>query len=108
MCHLTAISESDFENEVLNCQVPVLVVIEAQWNATCSIMAPIVSELAQDYVNRIKVVTVDIDRHESIARSFGISKVPTFLFFRQGHVVNHIFGSVSRKNLRRILENLLS
>lgn len=102
------LDESIFEEEVLKHQKPVILEFGAEWCGNCRIMAPIVNDISALYRNRIKVIKLDIDQNKHLAAKYGIQAKPTFLFIKNGEIVDHIIGSVSRKVFEHKLVSLLS
>ena len=102
------LNESTFNNEVLKYHKPVIVEFGAEWCGICRIMAPIVNDTSAAYGDQIRVVKLDIDQNKHLAAQYGVQVKPTFLFIRNGEIVDHIIGSVSRKVFEHKLASLLS
>ncbi|MFQ5485919.1 MAG: thioredoxin family protein, partial [Desulfobacterales bacterium] len=88
------LTDSNFQKEVLECPQPVVVEFSADWSGACHIMAPMIEELAKEFKGQIKMGKLDIDDNELIARRYGICDLPTFLFFKNGQVIDHIIGAI--------------
>jgi thioredoxin 1 len=97
-----------FEKEVLQCDKPVIVEFGAGWCGTCRIMMPIINDFSKAYRDQIKIVRLDINRNQHLAREYSIQANPTFLFIKEGEVVDHITGSAPRKEFETKLISLLS
>ncbi|MBI4950678.1 MAG: thioredoxin [Myxococcales bacterium] len=104
---LPVVSEQDFEREVLQSEVPVLVDFFADWCQPCKTVAPEVEALATELAGRAKFVKVDIDRSKRLAAALRIQAVPTFMAFFQGRPVAMEQGVVKRKRLRELIEPFL-
>jgi thioredoxin 1/putative thioredoxin len=104
---LPAVTEQNFELEVLRADLPVLVEFGAEWCGPCKVVAPELEALSRELDGKAKVVTVDIDRAPLLARELGVQSVPTFVVFHQGRPVNGKVGALKKAQLREMLEPLL-
>ncbi|HET7153163.1 MAG TPA: thioredoxin [Candidatus Kapabacteria bacterium] len=93
------VTDSTFNQEVLNSDKPVLIDFWAVWCGPCRMIAPIVEELAQEYDGKIKVAKVDVDANQEIAINYGIRSIPTLMIFKGGKVVEQIIGAVPKKHI---------
>lgn len=87
-----AITQSDFEDKVLNSDEPVLVDFWAEWCAPCRALGPAIESLAVDYEGRAVIAKVDIDANQQVAQQFGIRSIPTVMLFDKGQVVDTFVG----------------
>jgi thioredoxin 1 len=101
------LDEGSFEREVLQAAQPVLVDFWAPWCGPCRSMAPIIEELAREFNGRAKVVKVNVDRNQALAARFGVTSIPTLMFFRQGRVVDRDVGYTPKGTLVQKLNRLL-
>jgi thioredoxin 1 len=108
MSHLAHFTDANFEAEVLQSKVPVLVDFFADWCGPCRALAPIVEELARDYAGRIKIGKVDVDQNQKIAEKFGIMSIPTVILFKTGKNVAQVTGLETKAELRKRLDKLLA
>jgi thioredoxin 1 len=103
------ITEATFESEVTQSDKPVLIDFWAEWCSPCRAMNPVINDLAQDFAGKVKIAKVDIDANPTLAEKYHVQSIPTFLIFRDGKVVSHILGAVSKATLKtKISEQLIS
>ena len=98
--HLT---EENFEKEVLQSEVPVLVDFWATWCGPCKMMAPVVDEIAKEVGESLKVGKVDIDQNTSLATKYSVMSIPTFIVFKQGKAVRSSVGVQSKEDIMAML-----
>ncbi len=102
------LTDANFQAEVINSDVPVLVDFWAAWCGPCRAIAPIVSELATEYEGKAKVGKVDVDTNPQTATSYGIRSIPTLLFFVGGEVRDQMIGSASKREFQKKLDALVA
>ncbi len=103
-----AFSESNFKQEVIESDKPVLVDFWAGWCAPCNMIAPAVEEIAGDYEGRIKVGKVDVDSNQQLAANLGLRSIPTLLLFKDGKVVETSIGVIPKKQITDLIDKHLS
>jgi thioredoxin len=96
----------DFDTEVLQSSIPVLVDFTATWCGPCQRLAPIVEDLAVEYKGKVKVGKVDIDEAQEIAGRYGIMSVPTVMTFRDGKPQDTIVGLYPKSHYKARLDSL--
>lgn len=97
------ISSAEFQSEVEQSDVPVLVDFFATWCGPCKMLAPVLEEVAVEAAGRAKIVKVDIDASPDLAQRFGVMSVPTLMVFRGGQVANQAVGVQPKPALRALL-----
>lgn len=99
-----AFTDSNFNDEVIKSQTPVLVDFWAPWCGPCRTMAPIVEELADELESQIKIGKLNIEEGSVTAQNYGIMSVPTFLLFKHGQVVEQMVGGMTKDVLKEKIE----
>jgi thioredoxin 1 len=101
------ITEENFESEVLNAEVPVLVDFWAEWCGPCKMIAPLVDAVSQEVEGVAKVGKCNLDDGQALAAKYGIRSIPTLLFFKDGEVKDQIVGaSVTQAQIADKLKGL--
>jgi thioredoxin 1 len=100
-----AVTDGDFESEVLKAAQVVLVDFWADWCAPCRMIAPVVEDLAKELGDRIKVVKMDIDANPQVPSQLGIMSIPTLIIFKDGRAADRTVGY--RSNLKLDLKQKL-
>lgn len=101
------ITDSNFQEVVLQSDKPVLVDFWAEWCGPCRMVGPVVEELAKDYEGKAVIGKVNVDENPNISVQFGIRNIPALLFFKNGEVVDKQIGAVPKSVLAEKLEKQL-
>ena len=88
------IKASDFEAEVINSKIPVLVDFYADWCGPCRMLAPVLGEFEKKHTGEVKLCKVNIDREPQLAARFNVMSIPTLIVFRGGSAVNQSVGYI--------------
>jgi len=102
--HPLTFTDANFDQEVLNSEVPVLVDFWAKWCGPCRAMAPTLDAITGDYAGRVKVGKVDVDENGATAMRFNIHSIPTLLLFKGGRVVEHRIGNNGKADVQKMLD----
>ncbi len=100
------LTDGNFDTEVVNGDVPVLVDFWAEWCMPCRMLAPVIDELAAEYEGKVKVGKVDTDANKDVSMKFGISAIPTIILFNKGEVVKKFVGMTSKDDFKAELDKL--
>ena len=101
------LTSGNFETEVYQSEIPVLVDFYADWCGPCKAMAPVVETLADEYAGKAKVGKMNTDENQDIAMEYGIMSITTFLAIKGGKVVNKMIGMQDKRNLVAAIEEAL-
>ena len=101
------IGDADFQQEVLQSSIPVLVDFWATWCGPCQALAPTLDEIADDYQGKIKVVKIDIDQNPDSAAQYNVRSIPTLLIFKNGNVEASKIGLQSKSQLAAFIDSTI-
>jgi thioredoxin 1 len=106
--NVSEVTDSNFQAEVIESAVPVLVDFWAPWCGPCRMVAPVVEELAEERGEQLKVVKLNIDENQNTAMQFNVLSIPTLMLFRNGEVAKTVVGAVPKRKLEAELEPSLA
>lgn len=101
------VNDSNFEAEVLNSSIPVLVDFWAEWCGPCRMLGPVISSIAEKYDGKIKVCKVNVDEAMEVAEKYFISSIPAVKIFKDGEVVEESIGFVPQPKLEQLIDGIL-
>lgn len=103
--HIVHTTDGDFEKDVLQSEIPVLVDYWAEWCGPCKMIAPILDEIAPAYAGKLKIVKLNIDENPQTPPKYGIRGIPTLMLFKNGQVEAQKVGALSKSQLTAFLDN---
>jgi len=106
MGHVT-ITGSNFESEVKNSAIPVLIDFWASWCGPCRMIAPFMDQLADEYADRIKIGKVNVDEEQELAGIHGIASIPTMVVYQNGNIVNQKTGALPKNEIEKLFKDFL-
>jgi thioredoxin 1 len=104
---VSEVGDQNFESEVLNSSVPVLVDFWAAWCAPCRMLAPVVEAIAEQYEGKAKVVKLNVDENMVTSGKYSIKGIPTLLLFKEGVVKEQIVGNTTKGTISKMMDNHL-
>jgi thioredoxin 1 len=108
MSQAKELTSADFDAEVLQAEVPVLVDFWAPWCGPCRMMAPVIDAVAEKYAGRVKVGKVNVDEAGDLASRYGIRSIPTLMIFKGGEQADTVVGAVPEAELAQRLDRVLA
>ncbi|WP_373540783.1 thioredoxin family protein [Chamaesiphon sp.] len=107
MSSVTVINDSQFESEVLQADLPVLVYLWAAWCGPCRLVSPSIDWIANNYGDRVKVVKMEIDPNPQTVKTYKVEGVPAIRLFKGKELVHTLEGAITKDKLTTILDNNL-
>ncbi len=101
------ISASQFENEVVKADQPVLVDFWAPWCGPCKMLGPVLEEIANEKGDSLKVVKINVDENQDLAQKYDVMSIPTMFVFKDGEVADSFMGAMGKKDLLAKLDKHL-
>lgn len=101
------ISDNDFDSEVLQSDIPVLVDFWAPWCGPCKSIAPVLEDVAGDYAGKIKIVKINVDENPKSPHSYDVRGIPNLVFFKGGKVVERVVGAVPKDQLVTVVQKVV-
>jgi thioredoxin 1 len=102
------VGDQNFETEVLNSPVPVLVDFWAAWCAPCRMLAPVVEAIAEQYEGQAKIVKLNVDENTLTSGKYNIKGIPTLLLFKDGVIMEQIVGNTTKGTISKMIDNHLA
>lgn len=101
---ITHVTDSAFEQEVLNSEQPVLVDFWAEWCGPCKMIAPVLEEIAEEYSGRLRICKVDVDDNPETPQKYSVRGIPTLILFKGGSAEATKVGALSKTQLKEFID----
>ncbi len=104
---IVELNDASFDSEVISSDKPVLVDFWAPWCGPCKALGPVIDEISNDFVDKVKVGKVNVDENPEISMKFGIRSIPTLIVFKNGEVQEQIIGAVPKSEIEKALQKVV-
>jgi len=101
------VGEAEFQNEVLDSEVPVVVDFWAPWCGPCKMVGPVLEELSGEYAGKVKFTKINTDENQQLAVKFGIMGIPTIKIFKDGKEVESVTGALPKDMMKEFIDKVL-
>ena len=101
------VTKENFEAEVVNSDIPVIIDFWAEWCVPCKMIGPVLAEISGEYKGKLKVVKVNVDEAGELASEYNIISIPTLMVFNKGEVIKQQVGAVSRDVIEGLFKDLI-
>jgi thioredoxin 1 len=101
------LNETNFSQEVLSSDKPVLVDFWAPWCSPCKMLIPIIDELTREYEGKVKIFKVNTDANMSLSSQYQITSIPCLILFKEGTIVQKLVGFKSKNDLKKLIGSVL-
>jgi thioredoxin 1 len=105
--NVLAFTDANFDRDVLQSDIPVLVDFWATWCAPCKAIAPLVETIADEYAGKVKVGKVNVDENQATPGKYGVRGIPTIILFKNGAVLDQVVGAVPKSQLDALIAKAL-
>lgn len=106
--NVTKVDEKNFDREVIDSRIPVVVDFYADWCGPCRIVSPILEKLSEEYNGRVKFVKVNTDENQGLTERYGIMSIPTIMIFLNGQIRDTTIGAAPSNLYKKKIDSILS
>ncbi|MEE8136197.1 MAG: thioredoxin [Thermodesulfobacteriota bacterium] len=107
MSKTIVLNDDNFESEVLNSEIPVLVDFWAEWCGPCRALAPVIEEIAEDYGSELKVGKLNVDENPGAPSAYDVRSIPTLIVFKDGAVLDRIVGALPKNQITDLVDSVV-
>jgi len=107
MSIITNLDSKNFDSQVLNSELPVLVDFYADWCGPCQMAIPIIEELAEEYNGKLIIAKINVDKQADLAKRFEVMSIPTMIFFKDGDEIERKTGFGGKDALKQTIDSIL-
>lgn len=107
MSNVLQISDAEFQKEVLDSEVPVLLDFWAPWCGPCRMVAPVLDELSVEFEGKVKITKMNVDENAAVPAQFGVRSIPTLLLFKNGEVIAQQVGALPHSQMSAFIQQAL-
>ena len=104
---LTHTTDANFDQDVLQSDVPVLLDFWAEWCGPCKMIGPLLVELSEEYADKVKIVKLNVDENNNTAIQYAVRSIPTLILFKDGQVQAQHIGAAAKGQLKQFIESNL-
>jgi thioredoxin 1 len=104
---LTHTTDTNFDQDVLQSDVPVLLDFWAEWCGPCKMIGPLLVELSEEYADKVKIVKLNVDENNNTAIQYAVRSIPTLILFKDGQVQAQHIGAAAKGQLKQFIDSNL-